>query len=254
MTEEQKIRYSRHFVLKEIGEAGQKKLLKSKVLVIGVGALAMSSMYLAAAGVGIIGLVDLDKVDPHNLQRQIIHRTNSIGEEKVFSAARTLKEINPDVKLELYTQKVDKDNIQGIIKSYDFVLDCTDRFETKFLINDACVLSNIPYCHAGAVRFEGQVMTVLPGKGPCLRCLLGDIPPQPDTSDKVGVLGAVTGVIGSVQALEAIKFLVGKGETLSGKVFKFDGLNMTSSVIEFGGSDPNCKVCGAYGKKRLSIN
>lgn len=235
-------RYARHFVLSEVGVAGQKKLLGSKVLVIGAGGLGSCAMYLAAAGVGTIGIADGDNVEPSNLQRQIIHRTDSLGMPKSTSAARTLYELNPKVKVEEYG-KVTADNIFDIIERYDFVLDCTDRFETKFLINDACVMSKKPYCHAGVVRFEGQVMTVLPGKGPCLRCLLGEIPKNASTCAEVGVMGAMVGVIGSIQALEAIKFLLGKGELLVGKVLTFDGLTMEMRVTPFPHISKDCKVC-----------
>lgn len=247
LTSEQIERYSRHFVLKEIGVGGQKRLLSSKVLVIGAGALGSSAlMYLAAAGVGTIGICDYDCVDLSNLQRQIIHRSDSVGTSKISSAAKTIEGLNPDVKIITHNERMTVDNIQDIITQYEFVLDCTDRFETKFLINDACVLSKVPYSHAGVVRFEGQLMTYVPGRGPCLRCLLGGVPPLKDTLTcaQAGVLGAVTGVIGSIQALEAIKFLLGIGELLVGKVLRFDGLNMQISKTTFAHADPDCGVCG----------
>ena len=160
LTENQAVRYSRHFVLKEIGLSGQKKLLASKVLVIGAGALGSSAiMYLAAAGIGTIGICDFDCVDLSNLQRQIIHNVDTVGEEKVVSAERFIKKLNPDVNVILHREKMTVDNIRPVIEGYDFILDCTDRFESKFLINDACVLSKKPYSHAGVVRFGGQVMT-----------------------------------------------------------------------------------------------
>lgn len=248
LTQEQAERYSRHFVLREIGVSGQKQLLNSKVLVIGAGALGSNAiMHLAAAGVGAIGICDYDRVDLSNLQRQIIHKTNSVGINKVESAKQAVSELNPDVTVITHGERMTVDNIQGIISQYDFVLDCTDRFETKFLINDACVLSKVPYSHAGVVRFEGQVMTYVPGCGPCLRCLLGGVPPLKDTVTcaEAGVLGAVTGVIGSIQALEAIKYLLGIGELLVGKVLSFDGLNMQIGRVSFAHSDPGCGVCGS---------
>lgn len=246
LNEEQAQRYSRHFVLKEVGVAGQKKLLSSKALIIGAGALGSSAiMYLAAAGVGIIGICDYDEVDLSNLQRQIIHKTDSVGKEKVVSAAQAVKELNPDVDVVLHRQRLTVDNIQSVIEQYDFILDCTDRFETKFLINDACVLSKKPYSHAGVVRFGGQVMTYVPGQGPCLRCLLGGVPEDSLTCAEAGVLGAVTGVIGSIQATEAIKYLLGIGQLLVGKVLRFDGLNAQVGVTNFAHSDPDCTVCGA---------
>ena len=246
-TDIQAERYARHFVLKEIGVEGQKKLLSSRVLVIGAGGLGSAALaYLASAGVGTVGIADFDDVSLSNLQRQIIHGTNTLGEEKVVSAREFIKNLNPDVKVNLHREKVSIDNIMGAIADYDFILDCTDRFESKFLINDACVLAKKPYSHAGVVRFEGQAMTYIPGKGPCLRCLLGGVPPRADcnTCSQVGVIGAAVGVIGSIQALEAIKFLLGKGELLVGKVLHFDGLNMKIKVTEFPHADKDCAVCG----------
>ncbi len=246
-SEAQLERYSRHFVLREIGVSGQKKLLKSKVLVIGAGALGSSALlYLAAAGVGTIGIADYDRVDLSNLQRQIIHRTGRVGVEKTVSARQTLNELNPDVSCELYTERLTVDNIQEIIERYDFIIDATDRFEPKFLINDACVLSRKPYSHAGAVRFGGQVITYVPKQGPCLRCLLGKVPPSDEamTCSQAGVLGAVTGVIGSIQATEAIKYLLGIGELLVGKILLYDAFYMQFNTFEFSRSAAHCGVCG----------
>ena len=240
-------RYARHLVLQEIGAEGQKKMLEAKVLVIGAGGLGSTAIaYLAAAGVGTIGVADFDEVSLSNLQRQIIHGQATLGKEKVVSAEKFIKNLNPDVNVELHRERASFDNITGLIENYDFILDCTDRFESKFLINDACVLSKKPYSHAGVVRFEGQAMTYVPEKGPCLRCLLGGVPPRADciTCSQVGVLGAVVGVMGSIQALEAIKYILGKGELLTGKVLKFDGLNMKTSVTDFAHADPDCAVCG----------
>ena len=248
LTEEQAERYSRHFVLREIGVSGQKKLLQSKVLVIGAGGLGSNAiMQLAAAGVGVLGIADCDRVDLSNLQRQTIHRTKDVGTEKVISAKRAVEELNPDVTVNLHPERMTVDNIRSVIEQYDFILDCTDRFETKFLINDACVLSKKPYSHAGAVRFEGQAVTYVPDKNlPCLRCLLGSVPPPEETltCSQAGVLGAVTGVIGSVQAMEAVKFLLGKGELLTGKVLHFDGLAVRMRVSEIPNADKHCAVCG----------
>lgn len=248
-SEEQLERYSRHFVLREIGVSGQKHLLQSKVLVIGAGGLGSSAlMYLAAAGVGTIGIAEYDRVDFSNLQRQIIHRVQAVGREKILSAKQAIEALNPDVHVQLHHGKMTVDNIQNTIEQYDFILDCTDRFETKFLVNDACVLEGKPYSHAGAVRFEGQVMTYIPGQGPCLRCLLGSVPSREDTMtcSQAGVLGAMTGIIGSIQALEAIKYLLGIGELLVGKVLNFDGLNMRTRVANIAHADPECAVCGVH--------
>lgn len=246
-SEEQLERYSRHFVLREIGVSGQKKLLNAKVLVIGAGALGSAAlMYLAAAGVGTIGIADYDRVERSNLQRQIIHRTENIGTPKTASAEQTLKEVNPDISVILHSVQVSANNIEGLICPYDFIIDGTDRFETKFLINDACVLFKKPYSHAGAVRFGGQTMTYVPNGGPCLRCLLGSVPPheQNVSCTEAGVLGAVTGVIGSIQAAEAIKYLLGIGELLVGKILNFDALSMNIRVTEISKADPHCRVCG----------
>ncbi len=248
-SETQLERYSRHFVLREIGVSGQKKLLKSKVLVIGAGALGSSAlMYLAAAGIGTIGIADYDRVDLSNLQRQIIHRTDLVGTPKTISAQQTLHALNPDVACELHTKRLTVDNIQEIIAPYDFVIDATDRFEHKFLINDACVLSAKPYSHAGAVRFGGQVITYIPKQGPCLRCLLGKVPPSNEsmTCSQAGVLGAVTGVIGSIQATETIKYLLGIGDLLVGKILLYDALYMQFNVFEFPRSAAHCGVCGEH--------
>ena len=181
-----------------------------------------------------------------NLQRQIIHRTENIGVAKTESAQKTLKEINPDVSVILHFTQITADNIEEVIRPYNFIIDGTDRFETKFLINDACVLLGKPYSHAGAVRFGGQTMTYVPGKGPCLRCLLGDIPPheQNVSCSEAGVLGAVTGIIGSIQAAEAIKYLLGIGELLTGRVLSIDTLSMEFRIVKMAKADPHCRVCG----------
>ena len=238
-------RYSRHFALKEIGVSGQKKLLSSKVLVIGAGGLGSPViMYLAAAGVGTIGIADGDTVDVSNLQRQIIHNEKSVGVPKTVSAKRTAESIAPDVNVVIHEGPVTAENIMDIISQYDFIVDCTDRFETKFLINDACVLAKKPYSHAGVVRFGGQAMTYVPGKGPCLRCLMGDVPKDAPTCREAGVLGAAVGVIGSVQALEAVKYITGAGDLLCGRVLTFEGLEMKVRVHNMPYSDPDCPVCG----------
>lgn len=249
LCEEQAERYSRHFVLREIGVSGQKRLLGSKVLVIGAGALGSSAlMYLAAAGVGTIGIADYDRVERSNLQRQIIHRTDNIGTEKTVSAKQTLEAVNPDITVNLYSERMSPDNIQNIIEPYDFVIDGTDRFESKFLINDACVLSGKPYSHAGAVRFGGQTMTYVPGHGPCLRCLMDKVPPREQTvsCSQAGVLGAITGILGSIQAAEAIKYLLGIGELLVGRVLHIDGLAMQIRTVNFSSANPECSVCGTH--------
>lgn len=241
---EQRERYARHFVLQEMGETGQKQLLNSRVLVVGAGALGSAALYyLAAAGVGTLGIADGDRVDRSNLQRQILHSEERLGMEKATSAQKTLSRLNSDVKIQVYPHRVTPDNIQAMIREYDFVIDATDRFEAKFLINDACVLERKPYVHAGIVRFGGQVMTYVPGAGPCLRCLMEEVPHHAPISNQVGVLGACVGVLGSIQATEAIKYLLGIGQLLTGRILQFDGLGMTFRISRMGAS-PACKVCG----------
>ena len=245
LNQQQAKRYVRHFALKEIGISGQKKLLSSKVLVIGAGGLGSPAiLYLTAAGVGTLGIADADTVDCSNLQRQIIHTTAAIGMPKTLSAEKAAKALNPDIIIKRYDDPVTSENITSIITEYDFILDCTDRFETKFLINDACVLAQKPYAHAGAVRFEGQAMTYVPQEGPCLRCLMGDVPHDAATCKEVGVLGAAVGVLGSIQALEAVKYLTGAGELLCGKILTFDGLTMNMRVHSVPHADRECAVCG----------
>ncbi|MDY3991220.1 MAG: thiazole biosynthesis adenylyltransferase ThiF, partial [Lachnospiraceae bacterium] len=226
-TNEQLERYSRHIILKEIGVKGQKKLMNGSVLIIGAGGLgAPAAMYLAAAGVGKIGIADADVVDLSNLQRQIIHTTADVGRPKVESAAETMRAINPDVEVVTYHEFISSANIMDIIKDYDFVLDGTDNFPAKFLINAACVMADKPFSHAGILRFKGQLMTVIPHQSPCYRCVFRTMPPKDaiPTCKQAGVIGAMAGVIGSLQALEAVKFLTGAGELLTGKLLTFDAL------------------------------
>lgn len=245
--EEQIERYSRHIILEEVGVEGQEKLLNSKVLIIGTGGLgAPAAMYLAAAGVGTIGLVDGDVVDLSNLQRQIIHTTESIGKDKVISGKNTIGKINPDVKVITYKEFVTSENILKIIKDYDFVIDGTDNFAAKFLINDACVLGNKPFSHAGIIRFKGQLTTIIPGKDePCYRCIFQNPPPAGavPTCREAGVLGVMGGVIGTLQATEAIKYLLNLGNTLSGYLLTFDALTMEFRKVKLS-HNKKCKVCG----------
>lgn len=247
LSAQQAERYSRHFVLREIGVSGQKKLLGAKVLVIGAGALGSGAlMYLAAAGIGTIGIADYDRVELSNLQRQIIHRTDRVGMTKTLSAKQTLESINPDVTVNPCPERVTPDNIQAMIAPYDFIIDGTDRFETKFLINDACVLGRKPYSHAGVVRFGGQTMTYVPGEGPCLRCLLENVPPNSESCSQAGVLGSVTGILGSIQATEAIKYVLGIGEMLVGRLLLVDGLSMSIQEVSIGPANAECRVCGEH--------
>ena len=245
-TNEQLERYSRHIILQEVGVKGQKKLLNASVLIIGAGGLgAPAALYLAAAGVGTIGIVDADEVDLSNLQRQVIHTTNDVGKAKVKSAAETMEAINPDVTVKTYRTFVDSSNIMDLIKDYDFIIDGTDNFPAKFLINDACVMAEKPFSHAGIIRFKGQLMTYVPGEGPCYRCVFKNPPPKDavPTCKQAGVIGAMGGVIGSLQAMEAIKYIICKGDLLTGKLLTYDALKMEFHTIKLP-KDDHCAVCG----------
>ncbi len=245
-TNEQLERYSRHIILKEIGVKGQKKLLNAKVLIIGAGGLgAPAALYLAAAGVGTIGIVDADVVDLSNLQRQVIHTTNDIGKLKVESAAETMRAINPDVTVNTYHEFVSSANVMDLIRDYDFILDGTDNFPAKFLINDACVMAKKPFSHAGIIRFKGQLTTVVPGEGPCYRCIFKNPPPKDavPTCKQAGVIGAMGGVIGSLQAMEAVKYITGTGELLVGYLLTYDALKMEFHKIKLPPRGKGCAVC-----------
>ena len=247
LTDQQLERYSRHITLKEIGVRGQKKLLASKVLIIGAGGLgAPAAMYLAAAGVGTIGIADYDNVELSNLQRQIIHTTEDVGKSKVLSAAETIKTLNPDVTVKTYHEYVSSKNIADMIADYDFIIDGADNFPTKYLINDACVLGHKPFCHAGILRFEGQLMTYVPGISPCYRCIFEAPPPKDAVPScrEAGVIGAMAGIIGSMQALEAIKYITEKGELLTGSMLVFDGLKMEWRKVKLPKLNHNCPICG----------
>lgn len=248
-TDDQLERYSRHLILKEIGVRGQKKLLAARVLVIGAGGLGSpAAMYLAAAGVGTIGIIDDDVVDLSNLQRQIIHGTGNVGMPKVESAAETVTSINPDVTVKPYHIRVSAGNIAELIAGYDVIVDAADNFSTKFLINDACVLAGKPYIYGGALRFEGQLMTYVPGRGPCYRCIFRDMPAAGEVPSckETGVLGAVVGVIGSMQAVEAVKLILGVGKPLTARLMTFDALAMTCRAVPLPEREPDCPVCGEH--------
>lgn len=249
LTNEELERYSRHLILKEIGYKGQKKLKEARVLIIGAGGLgAPAAMYLAAAGVGTIGIADADVVDLSNLQRQVIHTTQDIGNPKVDSAKETMMAINPNVRVETYHTFLTSSNIRETIRGYDFVLDGTDNFAAKFLINDACVMEKIPFSHAGIIRFRGQLMTVLPGESPCYRCAFKEPPPKGavPTCKEAGVIGAMAGVIGSLQALEAVKYITGAGELLTGKLLTFDALSMKFHTVKLPPRGDGCAICSAH--------
>ncbi|MDQ2085445.1 molybdopterin-synthase adenylyltransferase MoeB [Herbivorax sp. ANBcel31] len=247
-TNEQLERYSRHIILKEVGVKGQKRLLQSKILIVGTGGLgAPAAMFLAAAGVGTIGLVDFDVVELSNLQRQIIHLTKDIGKHKVQSAKETINEMNPDINTVIYKEWVSSSNITDIIKDrdYDFIIDGTDNFPAKFLINDASVLLKKPFSHAGIIRFQGQTLTYVPGKGSCYRCIFKS-PPPPDavpTCKQAGVLGVMGGIIGTIQATEAVKYILGTGDLLNGHLLTYDALKMDFRKVKLS-YNKNCQVCG----------
>jgi molybdopterin/thiamine biosynthesis adenylyltransferase len=238
-------RFSRQIILKEIGGEGQEQLLNGRVLIIGAGGLGSPiALYLAAAGIGTIGIADADDVDLSNLQRQVIHCTADVGRPKVESAREKIQAINPDVRVTTYKEWISASNIGGIIRNYDFVIDCTDNFAAKFLINDACVLTGKPYSHGGILRFFGQTITVLPGTT-CYRCIFPSPPPQdaiPGCSP-AGVLGVLPGIIGTIQATEAIKFLLKKGTLLAGRMLMYDALEMSFRNVPIN-RNPRCPVCG----------
>lgn len=246
LTSEEYIRYERQIILSEIGEKGQIKLKNSSVLIIGAGGLGSpAALYLAGAGIGRIGIMDDDDVSISNLQRQIAHSMETEGMNKALSAKKTISKLNHNVVVETYPFGLTSKNAEEYIGKYDFIIDACDNFETKFLINDTCVLLKKPFCHAGILRFEGQVMTWIPEDVPCYRCVFEEIPEHgsvPGCSQS-GIIGAVAGIIGSVQALEAIKYFTGAGELLTGKIFSFNGLTMRSRIIPISEKNPECRVC-----------
>lgn len=239
-------RYSRQIRIPEVGLAGQAKILKSSVLVIGAGGLGCpSSIYLTAAGVGTIGIVDNDVVDLSNLQRQILHNTSSIGIPKTESAKRTLNEINPLTEVRTYQEQLTSANIMDIIEPYDIIVDGTDNFPTRYLINDASVWTGKPNIHGSVFRFEGQVTLFHPDNGPCYRCLYPH-PTPPDLAPScadAGVLGVLPGVVGLLQAVETLKFIIGQGDSLAGRLITYDALTTTFREFKLQ-RDPNCPVCG----------
>ena len=246
-TNEQLERYSRHIILKEVGAKGQKKLLNASVLIIGAGGLgAPAAMYLAAAGVGTIGIVDADEVDLSNLQRQIIHSTADIGKAKVKSAKETMEAINPDVTVKTYREFVTSENVMELIKDYDFIIDGTDNFPAKFLINDACVRLGKAFSHGGILRFQGQTFTHLPGTA-CYRCFFKEPPPAGvvPTCSQAGVLGAIAGMLGTIQAAEALKYFLGVGDLLTDRLLTFDAKTMNFRTINVK-KRASCEICGDH--------
>lgn len=246
LTEQQIERYSRHIILPEVGGRGQARLLAGRVLIVGAGGLGSpAALYLAAAGVGTIGLADGDVVDLTNLQRQIAHATADVGRRKVESAAAKCRAINPDVTVRLHPAHLTADNALELLKDYDFVIDGTDNFAAKFLVADACHFGGKPYSHAGILRFEGQAMTVIPGQSGCYRCLFREPPPvgAVPSCSQAGVLGVLAGIIGTIQAAEAVKYVLGVGELLTNRLLVFDALKMRFREVAFTRSDA-CPLCG----------
>ena len=243
-------RYARHIILPEIGGAGQAALLRSRVLVIGAGGLGSALLlYLAAAGIGTLGVVDDDAVDLSNLQRQIIHDTGKIGTAKVASAAERMRALNPDVKVEAHAVRLTADNAADLVGRYDMVADGSDNFATRYIVNDACVLAGKPLISAAILRFEGQLSTFVSGgagDGPCYRCLYPEPPPDDmvPSCAQAGVLGALAGVMGSLQAIEVIKQLLGLGNGLAGRLLLYDALGHGFRTLTVK-RDPDCALCGA---------
>lgn len=241
------MRYSRHILLEGFGKEGQEKLLRSRVLLIGAGGLGSpNALYLAAAGVGTIGIADADLVSLSNLQRQVIHYTADVNRPKVESAAEKMRQINPEVEVITYDCYITEDNAIDIIREYDFIIDCTDSYASKYLINDACILAGKPFCAGGVVKYNAQVMTHVPGSA-CYRCIFPEPPArnQVETCSTVGVLGSVVGIMGSIQATEAIKYLTGIGQLLTDQLLVIDALTMAFHTFQFN-PNPECPLCGEH--------
>lgn len=246
LTSQQKRRYKPQIIIPEIGVKGQQKLLSSKVLIVGCGGLGSScAYYLSAAGVGRIGLVDHDRVKLDNLQRQILHFTEDIGKPKVNSAKEKLSMFNPEIKIDVYQTKINSKNAKDIIKNYDIIVDCADNFQTKFLLNDICVKMGKPLVHASVVKFYGEVMTVIPYKGPCYRCVFPTLPRESfvDLCRKEGILGVVAGLCGIIEAAEVIKYILGIGNLLVGRLLVFNSVDMKFKEIRVK-KNKTCSVCG----------
>lgn len=245
-SDDQLHRYSRNILLREIGVEGQARLNKARVLIVGAGGLGSpAAFYLAAAGVGTVGIIDHDLVDLTNLQRQILHATEDVGQPKAESAAGTLRALNPDILIEPVNSVLCAENVIEVISRYDFIVDGTDNFSAKFLVNDACVISKTPFSHGGVLGFTGQTMTVLPGQSACYRCIFRQPPPAGSvaTCSEAGVLGSVAGMLGTIQATEAVKFLTGSGQLLTDTLLRFDALRMHFRSVPLG-RQQDCPVCG----------
>jgi molybdopterin/thiamine biosynthesis adenylyltransferase len=247
-TDDQLMRYSRHIILPEVGGKGQEKIAKAKVFIIGAGGLGCPvGYYLTAAGVGTIALIDNDNVEMSNLQRQIAHSVNTIGMAKVESAKKTFEALNPDVKIVAIQKRISKDDILDLIRDYDIVVDGSDNFPTRYLVNDACVMTGKPLVSGAILRFEGQVTTIVPGEGHCYRCLFEEPPPPGlvPSCQEAGVLGVLPGVIGGLQATEVLKLILGKGEVLKGELLIYDALKTTFRKVKVP-RNPACPVCGEH--------
>ncbi len=243
--EDQLQRYSRHLILPEVGEQGQMKLLKAKVFMVGAGGLGSPvGYYLSAAGVGTIAIIDNDEVDLSNLQRQIAHSTKTVGIAKVESAKNTFESLNPDVSVIPIRERLTKHNILGLIKDYDLVIDCSDNYATRFLVNDACVMAKKPLVTGAVFKFEGQLTVVIPGEGPCYRCLFEEPPPSGilPSPQGVGLLGVIPGVIGTLQAAEVLKLITGAGHILKGELLLYDGLKPSFRKVKIP-KNPDCPIC-----------
>ncbi len=254
LTPDQRNRYQRHLLLPEVGVAGQQKLLESKVLLIGAGGLGSpAALYLAAAGVGTLGIIDMDVVDASNLQRQILHNMDRVGDRKVDSAKKTLTAINPDVDVVTYDVRLGADNVLQIFEGYDVIVDGTDNFPTRYLVNDASLKLDIPVVHGSIFRFEGQASVYLPHQGPCYRCQVPEPPPADlaPSCAEAGVLGVLPGIIGSIQAMEAIKLLLGLGQPLAGRLLAYDALEESFRTFKVP-RDPECAAC-SIPKEQLVI-
>ncbi len=247
-TEDQIKRYSRHIILPEVGGLGQTKLLEAKVLLVGAGGLGSpAAYYLGAAGIGTLGIIDADVVDLSNLQRQILHASADVGRPKTESAAEALRALNPDVVVATHQELLTTDNALAIIKNYDIVLDGSDNFPTRYLVNDACVLTNTPNVYGSIFRFEGQATVFKPHEGPCYRCLYPEPPPPGlvPSCQEGGVLGVLPGIIGTIQAIETIKLILGIGKPLVGRLLLYDALRMQFREVKLR-RDPACPLCGDH--------
>ena len=248
LSADQRNRYQRHLLLPEVGETGQQRLLDSKVLLLGAGGLGSpAGLYLAAAGVGTIGIIDMDVVDASNLQRQILHNVERVGMRKVDSAKMTLTALNPDVTVRTYDTRLGADNVLDIIDGYDVIVDGTDNFPTRYLVNDAALIKNIPVVHGSIFRFEGQVTVFAPYVGPCYRCMIPEPPPAElaPSCAEAGVLGVLPGIVGSIQAIETIKLLLELGQPLIGRLLTYDSLDQSFRTFKVR-RDPECPSCGEH--------